>query len=243
MNTLKPFVIYSFPRSGTHMTKSALDSHPQLTCHGEVFGNTFQEGILTGISAEETYRRHTGPGQGFVFHGYSTTRRGQRPEIDGLRRVIDRERPVVFVLARRDLLRRATSLEIAKKSDWARKCPIQSIPRIEIEPRQLAWDIDQALAERATARQWYPGAHYLWYEDLVAHWDERIREIQRAIGVTEVLLIRPRREKTGPTAPIRKIITNYDTLQAEFAGTEYERWFELAERRDGRQQCVPRGRR
>ena len=51
--TLRPFVIQTLPRSGTHLLMTALDSHPELTCHGLVFSAKGTQQRFAGMSAEE----------------------------------------------------------------------------------------------------------------------------------------------------------------------------------------------
>lgn len=216
----RPFVIRSLPRCGTHMLKSALDSHPEICCRGEILNPNKTQHDLAGWTVERIYQEYTGPAAGFVAHAFPPGCPQQYPAAPEIWPIVQREKPVLIVLSRRDLLRRCASLALANKTNvWSIPQPQQvNTPAkpITLAPGQVREWIDRATEADSEARRLFPWAIFVDYEDLVADWETKIAEIQRAIGVREVLPLKPATQKQGSDRPIREVIANYDELRAEF---------------------------
>lgn len=232
----KPFVIRSLPRSGTHMLRTALDSHPEIVCHGEIFNANATGGKFADVPAATLHARHTGPGEGYVVHGVPDEDAAHYPTALDVWPVIERGRPVVLLLWRRDQLRRiASDIRAHQDRIWQRYKPGDWEKRpvgVEIPAEAVRRQIGLALKSIATGLRLYPWALQVIYEELLADWDNQLARIQRAIGVRQVLPLRPRTLRQGG-GPIREVVLNYDALQVEFRGTKYARWFEIAEFQDG----------
>ena len=228
--SLKPFVIRTMPRTGTYMLKTALDSHPELTCHGAMFHPQGTQYRYQDKTTDYVYRKYTGLGEGLIIHGLLPGDSIQYPFTEDVWPLIARERPVLIVLSRRDHLRRCASLARAIQTNtWSITQPGGPGAAVTIRPWQVRLWIDRAIESQRTARRLFPWAIFLDYEDLVADWDRQIARIQRAIGVREVLPLQPTIHRQSSDSPVRELVANFDELREEFRGTDYERWFVLAE--------------
>lgn len=227
------FVIRSYPRCGTHMLRTALSTHPEIVCHNEVFNPDVSGDALKELSAEELYARHTGPAEGFVVHGYTEIEKfAESHKTHELWPIIERERPQLLVIEREDLLRRAFSVCIARKTNrwhsWKTEQP-KALISPELKKGDVRWHLQAAWESRLAGRRLFPWATFITYEQLVDDWDHRIVQIQQLCGATRILPIKPKTRKQD-NRPINEMVSNYEFLRNEFKQTEYFQWFTLAER-------------
>ncbi len=210
------FVIRSFPRCGTHMVRTALEQHPDLTVHNEVFNPDFS-GLdkIKSLGAEELYKRHTGPREGFVAHGYTREKFGGWEETQKLwREIVPREKPTLIVLHRRDLIRRCFSVYQARATNrwhvWKSQQNRPSLPKVKVQANEVEWQVFVAEQSLDWAKTHYPWAHFFTYEDLVDNWDTQFALMQELLGVEPIKLL-PKTDKQDQR-PIQEMVSNYREL-------------------------------
>jgi hypothetical protein len=230
------FVLLSFPRCGTHMLRSALNNHPDIICHNEIFNtDVIPEADIVAKGAAKLYFEHTGDHEGFTVHGYTPSESFRTGELtQSLWPVLQEEKPTIIVLDRLDLLRRcisASQAQVTKRWQVSRtQNQAVTLAPLTLKPAAVQWGIDTALKARAQRETLFPDAHVFWYEQLVTYWERPLAEIQRLIGVVP-------RDVYPTTAkidkrPIVQTVSNYRELKDHFADTEYAKWFKLAEDTD-----------
>ena len=216
------FVIRSFPRSGTHMLKSALDSHSKLNCQGELFHPTphdFSMRRLGAVGHLESFK--LGPLDGFVVHGFVPTE-GQ-PYIgiyEDLWQVLRVFHVPMIIVQRQDQIRRAASAKIAQsRRTWRRtpKCPTTE-ETCTLDVEEFLRALNNVYSCDRLSKQWYPWAHMVQYETLTREWPVEVAKIQQYLGVGVERLV-PRIEKQDPR-PIADIITNYPRLREQLLKTQ-----------------------
>lgn len=235
-----PFVIRSYPRCGTHMLRTALDAHPEITCHNEIFNpDVTPPEKLAEIGAEELYRRHaSGKCEGFVVHGYTELEAfaevGRHAELWDF---LEREKPTLFVVEREDLLRRAFSVYQARKTQrwhvWKSNVGENKLGVPEVPPVAVEWQLKCAVYSKRASRERFPWAEFYTYEQIVDDWDQQIAKMQRSIGVSTIIPIKPKTAKQDQR-PIHEMVSNYRYLKDYFARSEWGKWFEVAEQNDER---------
>lgn len=230
------FVILTFPRCGTHMLRTALNSHPAITCHNEIFNTDIHSAdTIRRVGPTHLYEKHTGDREGFVVHNYSTEEKFDSAKLtQGLWTVLQERQPTLIALDRRDLLRRCFSVYQAIQTNrwhvWNSQKGRHPLATPSPTPDQVTWQLRMSLAQREQRQTLFPHAHLFIYEDLVQNWDDRTRTIQELIGV-KVKKLRPKTQKQDQR-PITDMVKNYAQLKDHFLATPYERWFTLAEAED-----------
>lgn len=230
------FVIRGFPRCGTHMVRTALNSHPELFCHDEIFnpGCFSIDDINNRGPSGNVQHFLNSPNVGCVIHANTRRERFEGSAVqhlawDYIASNLDKYQ--VLVLSRRDWLRRAASVAVARQTHrWQQmqdKERLESLPSVEIYPDFLEWQFRCQQASLLDTEQRFPEAPVYWYEDLVDNWKSEITGMQRFLGV-EPMDLKPKTVKQD-TRPIQEIISNYATLRRVFTGSEWEPLFVLAE--------------
>lgn len=203
------FVIASSPRSGTHFLRTALNTHCDLFCHGELFHRNYRSQAFFSpldieiIKQRQTVLDHIGPNDGFCLH-YAHLQAKDCRDIISKRKDIDR----VIILYRVNQLDNYLSLLIAKKTQrWLNHT---STIRVEFDIRDFRTHLqeheDRMLHD---IRFWPQRANTIMvpYERL----QDRLIDIQRFLGVSPM-----------PVAPTTKkqenrsyseIITNWSEVE------------------------------
>jgi len=230
---MRPFVIRSFPRCGTHMLRTALDRHPQITCHSEVMNKDVTPlHVLRREGAAGIYKRFTGPGEGFIVHGYT----GERSNLSQIRAdlwpVLQQEQPLVICLERKDLLRRVFSVctaRVTRKWQTFKNEDQRALGAPILETFEVEHELKMAEKSFAASRELFPDAIYINYEDLVENWDENMAMLQKAIGA-DPQPVRPTTSKQEQR-PIQEIVGNYEELRNVFWVGKLGDYFRFAESR------------
>jgi hypothetical protein len=181
------FVIQSLPRCGTHLVRTALQSHGDMVCFGEVFNPYSREHgfpVACPSVAEVLYHcRARSTPAGFVAHafvGLETTETGtgldeayrRRPEVRaalGLWPAIPPNTPVI-TLGRENLLARYVSELVAhQRNRWlvrvGEKVPLPI--QVTIRREHMLEDFARTEALMEIARRRFSTALGIRYEDLV----------------------------------------------------------------------------
>lgn len=238
------FVIQSVPRCGTHLVRTALQSHGDIVCFGEVFNPYSREhGFPVARPTFAEVLDHCRPRPtptGFVAHafvGLEATENGlgldqayrRRPEVraaQGLWRAIPPNTPVI-TLRRGNLLARYVSELIAhQRNRWfvrvGEKLP--ATVQVAIHRERMLEDFARTESLMEIARRRFPSALGIRYEDLVTDPGTAFDQIQAHLGVASRPLT-PGTVKVG--RPLEETITNYDDVRAWLTGTRFVVFLEM----------------
>jgi hypothetical protein len=238
------FVIQSLPRCGTHLVRTALHSHGDIVCFGEVFNPYSREHGFPVVrpTVEEVFDhcRARSKQTGFVAHafvGLEPTETGPgldqayrgRPEVraaQGLWHAISPNRPVI-TLRRENLLARYVSELVAhQRNRWLVRVG-ERVPlpvQVAIRREHMLEDFARMESLMEIARRRFPSALRVRYEDHVANPDTVFDEIQTHLGLTPRMLI-PGTVKVG--RPLEETISNYGEVRAWLADTRFEDFLEM----------------
>ncbi|MEO6403331.1 MAG: sulfotransferase [Vicinamibacteria bacterium] len=231
-------------RCGTHLLETALQSHSDVACYGEVFNpysrihgypvdrptvaeviehcrtQTLATGFLAhafvGLAAEET-----GPGLDLAYRAQPVVRAAR-----GLWQAIPPSTPVI-TLRRHNLLARYVSERVARRhSVWC----VRKGERMP-DPERLALDCDDMLLDFARtaglmeiAAGRFPGALAVHYEELVAEPEATFDRVLLHLGVAPRRLI-PGTLKVGRA--LADTISNFDEVRTRLLGTRFAAFLEM----------------
>jgi len=214
---LAGWMIGSYPRCGTHMLVTALASHPELDCFGEVFNPDSQNGthcfpdprqVLEGfwINPRVGFAAHTYIGRRGGVQSYMAPQRWYNDFWDHLPRGIR-----MIQLRRRNLLRRFVSHRKSKKTGVWNRYGDDNKPLA----RQVTLDVNDVLKDAEFAKKcWkatsdrYPNSLVIFYEDLCDHWEREMKKIQEYLGVTPHEGLKPTSNKLARS--LREDVANFD---------------------------------
>ncbi|MCA9091394.1 MAG: hypothetical protein KDA90_22495 [Planctomycetaceae bacterium] len=233
------FVIQSLPRCGTHLLRTALSSHGEITCFGEVFnpgseihgypakhptvtavmGHCMSQSQQTGFVAHAYVGladHEIGPGLDLAFR-----RRADVNVAHGLWDAIPRDTPVV-TLYRENLLERYVSQRIAERRQvWlvSKGEAVPPVERIRIDCGMMFKDFARTEALMSIAQSRFPNALRVSYEQLVENADSIFGSILEHIGAAIRSLI-PGTSKVG--WQLGETIVNYCEVRSSLGGTRFE---------------------
>lgn len=233
------FVIQSLPRCGTHLLRTALASHGEIDCFGEVFNPhsrihrypVQRPTIAEVIEHCQSQVRQTG----FVAHAHvGLTEDETGPGLDrayrqrsyvkaarGLWRTLPPD-TLVITLRRNNLLERYVSWLVAhRRQDWLvyRGQAVPELVRVRVNCRQMLDDFERTETLMTIARNRFPHAVFATYEELVSEATPTFERIQSYLGVESRQLI-PDTLKVGH--PLRETIVNFDEVSSALRHTRYE---------------------
>lgn len=219
------------------MLRTALDMHPEIQCLNEVFNpDVTPEDKLKELGAERIYKRSVGLKKGFVVHGYTDKEKfAQSTKTQDLWPIIERERPTLIIVEREDLLRRAFSVYQARTTQrwhvWKANKGESPLGQPKVQAHEVEWQLKCSIASREYGRRHFPWANFFTYEGIVDNWSDSIEQMQRLIGVDNVMDLQPKTAKQD-RRPIQEMVSNYRELRDIFIDTEYGPWFTKAEQND-----------
>jgi len=219
------FMILSSPRSGTHMLRTALNNHPQIVCHSEMFNPDFIISEDYDVSAsdhqilqEEIFKDYADSvdAVGFILHR-SRARFGDWPD---LWRKLQADKNIkIILLHRNNLLRRHLSHQVmrAKKTH---KDVIQTFSAFELAKEFSAMQQELVdFSERFAAHSILK----ISYEDMCNDYQETIGKVQNYLGL-ERRDIQPSISK-NESMPLSEAISNYAKLKQKFSTTVWADYF------------------
>jgi hypothetical protein len=237
------FLIQSLPRCGTHLLRTLLESHPQITCFGEVFNpESVEHGFpvnLPSVTDVIDYCNSKDNPTGFVAHAYVGLNKEeksfgfghgflQRPDVKaaaGLWQCIPSDAAVI-TLRRENLLARYVSHLVARsRKTWIcyQEQKVPEVTKIRINCREMLDDFNMISKLTTIAEKRFPHALFISYEELALLSSDVLIRIQNHLGV-EVHALKPRTLKVGK--PLKETIVNYKDVQKALRGTPYGQYLE-----------------
>ncbi len=238
------FVIIGQARAGTTMLVSALDKHPEVLCHGEVFHPDGPFFGVPGMPDQSPILRHyrnlfpiafmnalvfRGLQDGIHAVGFKILSRQLRwcrnPVL--IDRLLSDGRTRFIQLYRENKLKMLLSLTFAKQSGvWSSSDKLGKPAAVRLDPemcRQMFTRFDE---HESFVRRTFAGEHLMsvGYEELVSDPSSHLSKIQTHLGL-DVEEIGPSTEKLRRW-PERELIRNYEELRLYFEGTEWGHFFE-----------------
>ena len=211
------FLISSYPRCGTHMLVSALQKHPDLTVHGEVFCPTAIDGDHGITETSKVLGEFwDGPMTGFAAHAYIGRHNRvfkANPRIFGdLWQKLPKNIPVIS-LRRKDLLARHVShLRAQKQKDWVRFSGRGNKRfTVKVDPTRLKTDAQDVKECWRKVDVEYPNREVVFYEDLVHNWEETIARVLDAIGCDRAELS-PETQRQNPPFVLTEDVKNFEQI-------------------------------
>lgn len=222
------FMILSSPRSGTHMLRSALASHPSIVSLAEMFNPDWTEGApfdantpADTILSEHVFRQYPSSVRavGFALHR-SQARFGNWPDLWS--RLEEDDELYVLSLRRRDMLRRYLSWRVMREPKREPPEP-KEMTRAELEHEFLRHERELIDFDRRFER--HPLLH-VSYEEMCSDWPACIEAVQTFLGVP-LRKLRPATEP-NPRRRLAASIDGFDDLAAQFAATRWASLFRPA---------------
>ena len=231
------FVILAAPRSGSNLLCTLLDSHPQITCHHEIFN---PRGIFyaldrrtTPMSADAIRKRDEEPdrflesfwktGESALRVGFKMTA-GQNEDV--MRQVLADPTISKILLFRKNRVRSYLSDLIAEHTDqwevYDENDLVREVPQPTIDPNALRRHSQANATFRAGLKEALSNSGQSWlelaYSDLLT--EATHRQVLRYLGVAPVALT-PRSIRQN-CADLRTSIANFNELALALNGTEFE---------------------
>ena len=252
-NSPTRFVITCPGRTGSTLLATLLQGHPEVCCHGEVFGWRVFEGFL-GIDYQGPISEQHKPPivdklvqlrlddpvsylRDFVLFpgGYKAV--GLKFKYEELsiesyttvrHWIRDNQDLKIVHLTRENLLKRYASEVIATKitkvfNTWYEPPPPT---RITLSAEECEREFAHAEHQKDRYTKLFSKHEVLnlTYEELLADRDLKLAEVQAFLGV-EPAEMKTRMKKLNPDS-LAELLENYDELRHHFKGTRYEAFFE-----------------
>ncbi len=227
------FAIVSTPRSGTHLLRTLLGSHPCIEVHGEAFNRfgqhllpySVQDTTAAGVLERHLFRPYFEyvEAVGFVLFRDLDTHWGSQNVWSALADVRDLK---IILLDRRNRLERLVSLKksLCDHVWYVGREDKRLSPHVELSVplHELVDFIDRDLANRAQFCDQFHGHDILpiTYEELLATPEVVHARMLKFLGVSAAML----QSGTGKKekAPVSAVVNNIDQLKSELSGTKYE---------------------
>ena len=186
------FAIQSYPRSGTHLIRTALDSHPQIKCYDELLNPDSKDHVETPWHVLKLLRETKQKQVGFVEH---ISRGSQHPSLKGrcndklwirIKQAKQSEDIIIINLYRNNLFHRFVSHFMARKTgQWGMYNPNHRLTAdsVSLDPRKIKKDFLKVLFVREEARRRFPKAPWISYEELVSNCAGSMARIKKRLGV------------------------------------------------------------
>ena len=233
------FVIVTTGRTGSTRLRLLLDSHPLVTCHGELFGENLSTLAAPGSEAQQRLlaERETDPA-GFAMRrafaptgshavGFKILYQQLLTRWPGLLDGLQREHDVrVIHLVRRNAIKRFMSEyfvgTVTHKNLYLRDEPLPAIEPVTVPVTILLDRLAEERRESARIRDLLPTHpfHEIAYEDSRADDGPALQAVQEFLGVPAAALTAPIR-KILPD-DLRQLIANFDEVAAAVQGTPFE---------------------
>lgn len=236
------FVIQSLPRCGTHMLRSALQSHGALTCFGEVFNPDAHQHPFSQqpqpAEVIEYCQRQSQP-TGFVAHAYTGLASDETgPGLDdeyrsrrdvkaaqSLWRMIPQNARVVTLYRENLLARYVSNLLANRRRVWNVRAgnPIPEAIQLELDCQKMLAHFAHTETLVRIARERFPNALRVSYESMVEQREYMFAKVQDYLGV-ERRSLTPNTLKLG--RPLTETILNLDEVHRVLRNTRYENYLE-----------------
>lgn len=215
MNSRK-FILCADARTGSHMLQSALNSHPDINCCGEILNKSSKDSLIGILNYEQAidsvFENTNFSKNGFIIHRH-------RKDIPLVWEKLkaDESISVIFV-TRRDQLRRYGSLKKARQTKhWIEYSEKQDNGlKVEFVEREFIAESLKYQSNFLNAIKLFSNHTTLFvdYDDMVNSWPSTINIIQRFLNV-EVKEILPKTFKQGKYF-IDNIFSNSKEISHEY---------------------------
>lgn len=228
------FIVRSTPRVGTHLMRTTLNSHPQLSCHGELFNVGLQRKEIAKRGTLGILNKHIATANtGFVVHDVVSRRYDRRIDqaYAQLWDMVTLFTPPLINLHRRDMVRQAVSRQVAAvRQEWnrlAHEGPRPEHPVVAAKWPALRDHIRMSQAALYRTQTIFTWGLTVYYEDLCRSWEHEINRVQRYLKVAAYPL-EPGTVKLD-TRSIEEIVTNWDSIRARLLTHGWEDLVAIAE--------------
>lgn len=227
------FLVLSYPRCGSHMLQSALNAHPDITCHDEVFNPDVVPMVGHSSIAQRLGQFWDGPLTGVLAHAYIgwNGKRGPwtaKPIFTKLFARLPADTTVIC-LQRWNLLHRHVSHLVAKeRRAWTfNKGAQPKVMRVTVDPGKFKQDVESTREIYGTLGSQFVNTHLVTYEQLCDQLPRHMRRIYEHLGADPAKCDNPQvgTVRLG-TVALRKQVANYDALKKQFANTSMRRYFD-----------------
>jgi hypothetical protein len=225
------WMLMSYPRCGTHMLVSALNAHPDLTCHGEAFNPATAAGSHGFDTVQQVLEKSwPTPKTGFAVHA-SIDRMGHPLNMaESMRGVTDFWKIIpdytpTILLTRRNLLARYVSHLSAMKTgvwnstDQEKRNNVYASVYVDLNAFQRDMKYVQDCWDHAAA--YFKYSFSVVYEDLLTDFDGNMRKIQEYLQVPYVQLLP---ETVKLAVSMEETIENYVQVRAWCRRTGHDRF-------------------
>lgn len=227
------FCINSMPRCGTWLLKTAIEQHPDVYCHGEIFNmyDPCSEPFLP-YTVEQSMalleKQHKAKRTGFCVHRNHETRAIEtiRHKWAALR--VPFSVPTI-ILYRINMLSQFVSLkraEAAKQWQVYEEGERPEYPVLTIDRDELRRFFRKNRKLRFPPRIRWKRSIYVSYEQLVTHTEFAMKRVQEFLRIP-VQPLAPTTVKTG--IPLREAVANFDELRKSFEGSRWLKFFKNPE--------------
>jgi len=211
----------SYPRCGTHMLVSALNSHPELTCYGEAFNPATSAGSHVFDTVQQVLEKSwPTPKTGFAVHasidrmGHPLNMAESMHGVTDFWKIIPDYTPTIL-LTRRNLLARYVSQLTAMKTgvwnstDSTKTNNVYASVYVDLEAFKRDMKYVQDCWDHAAA--YFKYSFSVVYEDLLTDFDGSMRKIQEYLQVPYVQL---QPETVKLAVSMEETIENYVQVRA-----------------------------
>jgi len=220
------FVITGLGRCGSNLLKLALKQHPDIHMEGEYFNDRVFPDVFSmdgAVRAEDFFANAPGKCNGFKIFEHQARK---EPATSAWDYLSSNTGIKVIYLKRKNCFDRVLSLKIAKISgQWIARPNIKDDITIKMSPSM--WEellrLDQIREQRLDDLFQHNDCYTFSYEDLVADWEGRRRDVQEFLGV-EPLKLGKKLKKQETKHPSERC-PNYRALKRHFKKTEFHWMF------------------
>lgn len=223
----RKFIVLARSRTGSNLLLSYLNSHPRIFAQGEVFqklhGRDPKKILASVFGRQPRYIRAVGF-KIFYYHPLDGENCPLWQELAGMSDL------GVIHLKRRNIMKTLLSRKMAAR-DHAWQCvstpePAEKKPAFAIDSEELRQGFVRTREWETNAGKMF-AAHRLidlYYEDLVADPQAAFKRVTDFLGLPYRLPKSKLRKQN--LLSLREMLINYDQLQAEFSGSEWESFFD-----------------
>ena len=240
---LKKFVIFAIPRSGSNYLCGALNSHPEILCHHEVFhGKKIYGDNQLNLGTVE--QRDRAPKQfidhlwrqnmGFTAVGFKLLW-GQNPKAF---KILTRDKNVKkILLLRRNKLKSYVSYLVAQETGvWAQRNTELEAKKKEVKQMSVSVEIDSLHKYIIKVDKYYDKLRKnirnsrqsfieIYYEDILGNNSEEAKsKILEFIGVSENHQCLQTKTKKQNSNELCNLISNFTELESNLRETELEHY-------------------
>lgn len=232
----EPFILFSRPRCGTHMVRTALCQHPDVYCATELLNIYMMVpqrhgcGTLADI-VQYTTQKYPRKCNGYCLHDdqFHYPERRTIPVSTKEWGAVPSNTKIIRLNRRDEISRLVSECRSRKANSWVvynqEDRNNTDLPFHLSFSDMIYWYHLHQKAQEVTEEylKRFDNILHVWYEDLLADWDGGTKLMFDFLGVPRQK-VWPATIKTGVS--LREMISNYDELKERCCGTVLEEYFE-----------------